>query len=196
MQCGCWQCVCGPLERIRACGSRSCGSDSGCAHSGSNSGLLRLRRRFPQGRASWGSVGHEHRTFGWLVVPPAAQRCYPGACAPAVLRGARLRSGVRDVTAAERRCARTAPCIGNEIDRYHKALICQLSIYYYLLHNSIGLLLSAHILLLSTSPTTEPARFPTVVIPRISRHSSVYTCRDQLAILDTCVLLMFVPRHS
>ena len=125
-----------------------------------------------------GSVGHEHRTFGWLVVPHAVQRvrCCPGACAPAVLCGARLRSGVRVVTAAERRCARTAPCIGNEIDRYHKALICQLSIYYYLLHNSIGLLLSAHILLLSTSPTTEPARFPTVVIPRISRHSSVYTC--------------------
>ena len=79
-----------------------------------------------------------------------------------LLCGARLRSGVRVgtgwvETAAERRCARTAPCIGNNIDKY---LICQLSIYCYLLHISTGLLLSAHILLLNTSPTTIPQDFP------------------------------------
>jgi len=55
----------------------------------------------------------------------------------------------------------------------------QQSIYCYLLHNSTGLLLSAHILLLSTSPTTNPAIFPTVVIPQISRRSSVkYTLAE------------------
>jgi len=79
----------------------------------------------------------------------ALQRC-PSVCAPAVLYGAWLRSRVRVgtgwvETAAERRCARTAPCIGNEIDRYHKALICRLSIYCYLLHTSTGLLLRTYI---------------------------------------------------
>ena len=55
---------------------------------------------------------------------PLQRRLYPGTCAPAVLCGVRLRSGMRVATGwiksvAERRCARTAPCIENEIDRYH-----------------------------------------------------------------------------
>jgi len=73
-------------------------------------------------------------------------------------------------TAAERRCARTAPCIGNEhwqISRgAHLPSIIQLPVPLAALQ-LLGLPFRAKVAAIRTYPATSLARFPTVVIPCI-----------------------------
>jgi len=113
-----------------------------------------------------GAYKRKHRTFEWSAVPHTVQR-YASAlpwrrCAGGPLRcmfEERATDGIE--TAVERRCARTArPCIGNEIDRYHKALISQLSIYCYYcgsLHNNLVHWTTPVRALITTSKHTSPA---------------------------------------
>ena len=115
------------------------GGDLGCVHSGSNGGRLHSSGRgnsLKCGQAGWG-VGCDRTYLCWYAIPhaPTAASLPRRMCADRPT-WCTVRDGSGGA-AVVRRSTRTAPCIGNEIDRYHKALICQLSIYCYsyLLHN-------------------------------------------------------------